>query len=63
MSTSTLHTHPPNEEEELIKGQKNGRVRALYRHVASGRMGGPNIMNLVIELKLAVELRKLAKHS
>ena len=35
--------------------------RGLYSHVASGQMGGPK-KESILSFKLAVELRKLAKH-
>ena len=40
--TSTVHTHPPKDEEELIKGQAK---RGLYS-MASGRMGDPKVIKI-----------------
>ena len=45
------------------KANKYGECWALYGHEASGRMGGPKVMNLLPELQNSCELRKLAKHS
>ena len=43
--TSTLHTHPPKDEEELIKDQERWLKQGLYC-MASGRMGGPKVIEI-----------------
>ena len=40
--------------------EEYGEYRALYMHEASGQMGGPNNMNLLIWLQFSCDVRKLA---
>ena len=40
------------------KAEETGDCKALYRHEASGRMGGPKVMNLVIKLQISCEIKE-----